>query len=264
MQPKMLCNLINGKAITLSPSSLKGALDNPHMFWLEKNMRLAWPRGIFPTLPGGMDRVLKPWYDSWRAKGEFPPEVCGQGVTGHLLKDQATIDKWRSRGSGGMLSTIVTVEIDKVLYGVTFQGMIDECVEEDDKSLTPFDFKTKGSAPKAGGSEEYYQHQLNGYRLLFERNGRKGSGKAHLAYYHPGVVSADAVASPKAVAVGFTCTVEHLSSFADDCEYLVQKLISVLVGPLPEPNCHEACEYLAQYPAVLAKVKSLAFSTKAK
>jgi hypothetical protein len=164
-----------------------------------------------------------------------------------------------------MLSTIITTEIDKVLYGVTFQGMIDECVEEDDGSLTPFDFKTKGSEPKPGGSETYYQNQLNGYRLLFERNGRKGSGKAHLAYYYPG--QAEAIPERDGAAVNsmrfsFACRVEHLAANGADCEQAVQKLISVLVGPLPEPGGHETCEYLANYPAVLAKVKAMAFSTK--
>lgn len=254
MQPKMLVNLVDGKHITISPSGLSGAVENPHTFWLEKNMKFPWPRGIFPSLPGGMDLALKPYYDYWRSKGELPPEARGQGITGRLMHDQATIDRWRSRGRNGMLNTVVTHEVDGILYGVAFQGMVDDMVEEDDHSLSIFDFKTKGSAPKAGDSERYYGKQMSGYALLLERNGRHPSGKAHLAYYYPD--KAEARAAGGGVVFNFNCQVEHLRVCAEECEALVKSIIVSLVRPLPELNEHEACLYLNAYRPTVEHAKT--------
>ena len=33
----------------------------------------------FPTLPGGMDKILKVHFDKFRDKGELPPELCNNG-----------------------------------------------------------------------------------------------------------------------------------------------------------------------------------------
>jgi len=45
--------------IRLSPSSLNLFLECPRCFWLDKNKGIKRPRGIFPSLPSGMDSVIK-------------------------------------------------------------------------------------------------------------------------------------------------------------------------------------------------------------
>ena len=47
------------KQVYLSPSALNVFNDCPRCFWLDKNKRMKQPRGIFPSLPSGMDKVLK-------------------------------------------------------------------------------------------------------------------------------------------------------------------------------------------------------------
>ena len=52
----------NGK-IVLSPSALNLFLECAKCFWLEKNRGIHRPAGAFPSLPGGMDAVLKKYFD---------------------------------------------------------------------------------------------------------------------------------------------------------------------------------------------------------
>lgn len=53
-------------SIRLSPASLNIFLDCPKCFWLEKNKSIKRPRGVFPSLPGGMDPVIKTYFDFGR------------------------------------------------------------------------------------------------------------------------------------------------------------------------------------------------------
>ncbi len=250
----MLMNDVDGKPITLSPSSLKDAQSNPHLFWIEKRKRIAWPRGVFPSLPGGMDRTLKPWYDGWRAKGELPPEIRNSGIEGCLHPDQAMIDKWRSRGKGGMLSTIITAEVDGKEYGLTFQGMIDDAIKEKDGSLTVLDYKTRGSAPKPGDTEIYYGSQADGYALLFSRNKARPSGKGHFCYYWPVDARPNAAFDERGdtnymLDFGFESRVVHVEVDADRCLQVIKGLIRVLAGPIPPADDSERGEFLAKYSA---------------
>ena len=57
--------------IRLSPSTLNLFLECPRCFWLHINKRIQRPRGIFPSLPGGMDLVIKDYFDcEYRGKIE--------------------------------------------------------------------------------------------------------------------------------------------------------------------------------------------------
>ena len=62
----------------LSPSALGLFKNCPRCFWLEKVKNIKRPRGIFPSLPGGMDAVIKTYFDTFRAKKELPPELDGK------------------------------------------------------------------------------------------------------------------------------------------------------------------------------------------
>jgi len=46
-----------------SPSKLNLVKDCPRCFWLEFNKKFRRPRGIFPSLPSGMDKILKNHFD---------------------------------------------------------------------------------------------------------------------------------------------------------------------------------------------------------
>ena len=255
-QVVMLTDKVEGKPISLSPSSMNVIREAPHFLWMEKNYKQPWPRGIFPSLPGGMDRVLKPHYDGWRAKGELPPEVKSQGVVeGILYPDQARVNKWRARGAN-MLATVVTAVVDGVTYGVPFRGMVDDIVQVPDSRLSVFDFKTKGSEPKDGDTERYYGNQGDGYHLLFERNGFKATGKGYFAYYYPIAATGGGAAT-----LGFTfgCEVKTIETNGARAEALVQEAIRILVGPMPSLTAgHEACEYLGARGKLLTTLREQA------
>ena len=52
--------------MSLSASTLKLYLECPRCFWLHLNKRIERPRGPFPSLPSGMDRVLKGYFETYR------------------------------------------------------------------------------------------------------------------------------------------------------------------------------------------------------
>ena len=59
-----------------SPSSLSLLKDCPICFWLHFNKNIKRPAGIFPSLPSGMDKILKNHFDKFMKKGLLPPELA--------------------------------------------------------------------------------------------------------------------------------------------------------------------------------------------
>ena len=51
-------------------------VDCPRCFWLAQHNIWKRPPGIFPSLPSGMDKILKEHFDKFMEKGELPPELC--------------------------------------------------------------------------------------------------------------------------------------------------------------------------------------------
>lgn len=252
MTATILTNKVDGKIITVSPSMLMDFVKSPHLFWLDRNLKLAWPRGAFPSLPGGMDSALKAWYDKWRVSG-LPPEVRGQGLTGRPHPDQALVDRLRTRGKNGMKPILVAQEVGGKLYNITFQGQVDDVLLEADGAVSVFDYKTKGSAPKPGDTEKYYERQGDGYALLFARNGLKPSGKGHFAYYHSPETTTSAETGD--VTFKFRAEVVHVTAQAERAEALIQDIIKCLAGPLPDRSRdleQESPKYLHDYEAAIA------------
>ncbi len=64
--------------IKLSPSTIGLFLECPYCFWLQFNKIIHGPRGIFPSLPSGMDTVIKRYYDIYREREALPPEIEGK------------------------------------------------------------------------------------------------------------------------------------------------------------------------------------------
>jgi CRISPR/Cas system-associated exonuclease Cas4 (RecB family) len=156
----------------LSPSKLNLFLECPLCFWLsEKGIRR--PSGPFPSLPGGMDRAIKRYFDKYRAKGELPPEIKGK-VVGKLFADTELLTIWRNARKG--LSW--TDENGDILFGA-----VDDILE-DCKNLIVVDYKTYGGS-EINEEEKiaFYQNQLDCYALLLEKNGYKHPGFAYLIFF---------------------------------------------------------------------------------
>ncbi|MFC1594405.1 PD-(D/E)XK nuclease family protein [Candidatus Omnitrophota bacterium] len=222
--------------LRLSPTgSLALFLDCPRCFWLQMNKKIKRPRGIFPSLPSGMDLVIKSYFDTFRMKGELPPQIDGQ-VKGKLFNDEQLLNRWRS-----WLTTNLKYE-DKSL-NVSLSGALDDCLIDDDYFI-PLDYKTKGSEVK-GDPAKYYQHQLDCYCLMLDSNGYKTKGLAYLVYYSPLQVERNGE---------FTFRVQpmEIATNIESARKLIEDAVAFLKEPLPKIN-HD-CEYCSWLTQV-SKVK---------
>ena len=203
----------------LSPSKLSVLRDCRRCFWLENKAGVKRPRGIFPSLPGGIDRILKPYYDSCRPK---LPEELGFLRGYELFSDQATLNKWRNWRSG----------LTCVVSGVKIIGALDDCLVDASGAYVPLDYKTKGSSPKDDGSQ-YYQTQLDCYNLMLQENGFRIADRGVLVYYWPTTTDNKV----------FNFGVKHftIECSAASAVGVINNAVAVLSGPMPMAS--ENCEY---------------------
>lgn len=208
--------------IKLSPSTLNLFLECPRCFWLHINKGIHRPRGIFPSLPGGMDGVIKDYYDGYR--GSLPPEIVGK-VAGKLFSDKQVLTKWRNWRTG--------LEYTDEETGATLFGALDDCLVDGDHYV-PLDYKTRGSAPKEGTSEGYYGNQLNCYTLLLKENNYPVNGFGYLVYYYPKAVKENGI-------VQFDVYPVQLKTDAEVARKTFKDAVALLSGP--EPKKHSNCAY---------------------
>lgn len=152
----------------LSTSSLNVFADCRRCFYIDKKFKIARPRGIFPSLPGGVDLILKKRLDGFR--GQMPPEFEGiDRLTGwRLFADSEKLNAYRQWNSKGALKfkngTKDSAGKENVLV-----GGLDEILQFGNpasKHVAPAEYKTKGSEPKQEDCEKYYGRQLDIYGLL--------------------------------------------------------------------------------------------------
>ena len=86
----------------LSPSSLNLFKECPRCFWLTQHKVWKRPDGIFPSLPSGMDSILKQHFDKFMRKGLLPPEIKDNGDAKGMLRfnDEDLLKVWRSNFKG--------------------------------------------------------------------------------------------------------------------------------------------------------------------
>ncbi len=216
----------------LSPSTLNLFLDCPRCFWLDKIKNLKRPRGIFPSLPNGMDRAIKTHFDTFRAMGALPPELNGTNFEGvKLYPDQAQLDKWREWRTG---------LVHKDQDGSTLSGALDDLLVKSGRYI-PFDYKTKGSPTTEEDAVKYYQNQLDCYALLLESNHLPTIGHAFLLYYSPKSVGEHGKVLFELQAIKIETNIER-------ARQTFQKAIELLKGnkPSSSPNC-EYCTWLRKF-----------------
>jgi len=159
----------------LSPTALNLFSDCPRCFWLDKNKRIRRPRGIFPSLPGGMDLVIKTYFDGYRVKNEMPPEIKGK-VTGRLFANKAILERWRSWRA-------TNLRYEDKSRDALLSGALDDCLVDKGYHI-PLDYKTRGSR-LISDPRQYYQTQLDCYCLILESAGYRTNGLSYLLYYWP-------------------------------------------------------------------------------
>lgn len=71
----VLLTIIMSKQIIISPSSIALFIECPRCFWLYKTKGIRRPSMAFPSLPSGMDKILKEHFDEHRKDGSRPNEI---------------------------------------------------------------------------------------------------------------------------------------------------------------------------------------------
>ncbi len=209
-------------AYKLSPSSLNLLKECPRCFWLHQNKNIKRPEGIFPSLPSGMDRVLKAHFDSFMEKGALPPELKElKEVT--LFNDKELLKAWRANLKGIQWT-------DK--NGNLFRGAVDNILKKGHK-LIVLDYKTRGF-PLKEDTAEHYQDQLDIYNLLLRKNGYETEDYAYLIFYHPDRVNEKGD-------VIFNTDLIKMSISIENAETILKKAIEVLENSIPDSS--EECKY---------------------
>lgn len=167
-------------AYKFSPSSLSLLKECPRCFWLAFNKGDKRPAGIFPSLPSGMDGILKKHFDKFMEKGELPPELQELNGNVKLFDDAELLKIWRSNFKGIQWT-------DK--EGNLFRGAVDNILKKG-KKLIVLDYKTRGY-PLKEDTAEHYQNQLDIYNFLLRKNDYETEDYAYLIFYHPDKVNED-------------------------------------------------------------------------
>lgn len=207
----------------LSPSTIGLFLDCPRCFWLHMNSRIKRPSGIFPSLPAGMDRIFKEHFDSHRKDDTHPEEL--RDTRGHLFKDLEKLNEWRNNFRGLRFIDNET--------GATLMGALDDLFVTDDGKYAPLDFKTRGF-PRRSDTHFHYQHQMDLYGFLLQKNGMEPAGFAILIFYHPVGVNRnhDVTFEPDALSVPIS---------PERGGKLFREAVECLLNDPPDPG--EGCEF---------------------
>ncbi len=210
--------------VRLSPSSLNLLGECPRCFWLRIVKKVKRPAGVFPSLPSGMDLIVKKHFDKCRARGEMPPELKRTGIEAELFPDLHLLKKWREPFKG-----IVYKDEES---GVMLRGAVDDVLQRNGK-LIVLDFKTRGYALKED-TAQHYQDQLNIYNFLLRKNGYETEDCAYLLFFVPEEINlrGDVV---------FDTNLVRMDVNVGHAEELFEKAINILKGNLPE--CSEECGY---------------------
>ena len=209
-------------AYSLSPTSINLMSDCPRCFWLTHKRNFKRPEGIFPSLPSGMDRILKEHFDSYLGKDELPPELVIHKITARLFPDRQQLDKWRSNRQG------ITWRDEK---GNRLRGAVDNILINGEK-LIVLDYKTRGYEVR-GDTHEYYRDQMNFYNFLLRKNGHQTEDYSYLLFYHPNKVM-------ESVFLFHTHLIK-LDVDVNSVEKVWEQAIRLLDGPMPRPS--GKCEY---------------------
>ena len=213
------------KKYKLSPTSLSLMRECPRCFWLTQNKIWKRPRGIFPSLPSGIDEILKSHFNKYVGKG-LPPELKKERFRGFTLyPHRRQLKIWQDVWQG----ISYTDE-----NGNTLKGAIDNLLIKDNK-LVVIDYKTKGFAVK-DDSAKYYQDQLDIYNFLFRKNNIPTHDYSFLLFYVPKLIDSHG----KFI---FDTTIVRVKIDIKNAEDIFKKAIKLLKGPCPRKKC-EWCEFV--------------------
>jgi len=209
----------------LSPSALNLMHECPRCFWLAQHKVWSRPAGIFPSLPAGMDRILKIHFDKFREKGQMPPELCEKQECAlmKLFDDKEKLAVWQNNFKGISWK-------DK--EGNELHGAVDNILVKG-KKLIVLDYKTRGYAVKED-TAEHYRLQQNIYNFLLRKNGYETEDYFFLLFYVPKEVMATGE-------VIFDTELVKMPVDIEQAEKAWKKALELLRGDCPKESC-EWCD----------------------
>lgn len=210
-------------ALTISPSSLKILEECERCFWMQIIKKITRPSGPFPSLPSGVDKLLKEHFDRFMEKGELPPELKKNGASGYkLFSDKALLDVWRSNFKG--------IQFKDETSGIMLRGAVDNLLVKGEK-LVVLDYKTRGF-PLKEDTAHFYQDQINLYNFLLRKNGYQTEDYGYLLFYMPEKVLETGEFLFKTELVKMNVNIQH-------AEELFKKAIKILTNEIPtnSPSC---------------------------
>ena len=204
-----------------SPSSLSLLKECPRCFYLRFNKGIKRPDTIFPSLPSGMDKILKAHFDSFVGKEKLPPELKDMNDEVTLFDNAGLLEVWRNNFKG------IQWTDEK---GNLIRGAVDNILQKG-KKLIVLDYKTRGY-PLKEDTAKYYQDQVDIYTFLLRKNGYETEDYAYLLFYHPDRVNenGDFV---------FHTDLVRMEISIKNAERIFNEAVKVLEGDMPEPsdNC---------------------------
>ncbi len=201
-------------------------LECKRCFYLDKVKKIKRPDSIFPSLPSGMDRILKEHFDRFMLKGEIPPEIRDHDHIKDckLFDDINLLNSWRSKSKG--------LEYKDQVTQIILRGCVDNIIKKGQK-LIVLDYKTRGY-PLRENTHSYYQVQMDFYNFLLNHNGYQTEDYALLLFYYPNKVmyTGEVVFDTKLVKIKID---------AQKAKQILDGAISTLQGNLPQKN--PKCEF---------------------
>lgn len=207
----------------LSPSALNLMEECPRCFWLHHNEHKKRPDSIFPSLPSGMDSILKTHFDKFRDNGLLPPELKENGDCKDckLFDNKELLKIWRNNLKG-----IVWTDED----GNILHGAVDNILVKG-KKLIVLDYKTRGF-PLKEDTHEHYQLQLDTYNYLLRKNGYETEDYGFLLFYIPKEVTTTGE-------VIFDTKLLKLKIDVKNADKVWKHALKLLNGPRPKDNSKE-------------------------
>jgi len=209
----------------LSPSALNLMQECPRCFWLAQHKVWKRPSGIFPSLPSGIDRILKVHFDNFREKGQMPPELCEHQscVNMKLFDDKDKLKIWQNNWKGISWKDKKANELHGAVDNILVKG----------KKLIVLDYKTRGY-PVKDDTAEHYRLQQNIYNFLLRKNGYQTEDYFFLLFYVPREVMVTGE-------VIFDTELVKMKVDVDMAEKAWKKALKLLNSECPKKGC-DWCE----------------------
>lgn len=204
----------------LSPSRINQFADCERCFWLEVNEGLSQPSAPFPSLPIGLDKRLRDYFDRYRGTTTEPPELAALDADLQLVTDRQLLRDARAWDREPIY------EADAL--DVRLRGAVDELLHTGSGRLVVMDYKTRGFPPERP-IPAYYRRQLQLYGLLLTATGEPVADFGVLLYFHPTRVHAGGK-------VRFETTCHRVPLSHEAATAWLQRAAETLEGPIPEPD----------------------------